>query len=375
MRIPMLLAQIRDPRAAEALLKDIAKPVIEPATLPDALKEDWQIEQTNRIKFDSIGLRSVLQPDMIDKAVEIMRDTNVEIQARLDLATALAFHVSPEATKGLYKVIYEPEATKEEVEEAREGKKKMGPATEPDFVIRFMVPLAYATGPDELDLFQTIFEDEFDEVFGEAGEDADIIMEKAAESQITVLLDLADICQKDYDCYFKAFQGMTVQSTDGSKVLDPRKIKASDQVEKEFFAASIRTKAALILSRWKWEANAKKKRNELLDVAIEAYKKTQYNDELYGDFRRALLLLFERQGSYVKNFHHQLQEVIQAEEKKREGSYKIWNQRLEALTYFLQRGGWKALEKRKQPPKQKTDEKSKSQEVKKDEKMEEEEKK
>lgn len=43
MRIPMVLALLRDRRAAHALLKDIARPIIDPASLPNNLRQDWTI--------------------------------------------------------------------------------------------------------------------------------------------------------------------------------------------------------------------------------------------------------------------------------------------------------------------------------------------
>jgi len=344
MRIPMLLAQLRDARAAVAFVHDLARPVIEPPNLPDALREDWTITQTNRLKFDSWGLMSVAVPEVMPETLKIMRDINVEGTARLQLALALAFYFTPEATKALFEVItLGGEEEEEDIdEESPEAKARAAfiaslppPARESDFIIRYLQPLAYAVSYKDLEQFGDIFDDGFDEYFGEQDK-ADDIREKLDQIDVKVLLGVVKACKDQYACYLSVFNGGPglVEGNEDNKY-DPDSVKGVDDRESEYVKAMARAKAGLVLGRW----NAKKEEREEISKAFEkAFSTLAYDDELYGDLRQVILLGWERLGAKDgKATAARLRTLMEQEDKKGADPVRVWNQRLDALALYLER--------------------------------------
>lgn len=343
MRIPMVLAQLRDARAAMAFVHDIARPIIEPPNLPDSLREDWTITQTNRLKFDSWGLMSVAVPEVLPEALKVIRDRNVEGSARLQLALGLSFYFTPEATKTLFEVITlseeeEPEEIEDESPEGIARRKLLAelppPARESDFIIRYLQPLAYAVTSKELAQFEDIFVEGFDEYFGDQ-EKADDIREKLDQIDVKVLLDVVRACQEQYGCYLAVFNGGpgVVEGNEENKY-DPNTVKGADERETKYLQAMARAKAGLVLSRW--EAK-KEQRAEILEAFERTFSTLPYDDELYGDLRQVILLGLERQGEKDrKNTASLIRKLIKKEEAKEIDAVRGWNQRLEALALHLE---------------------------------------
>ena len=357
-RIPLVLSRIRDPRVAMPLLKDMTRPMVQPAGLSPQLLQDWTITQTNRIKFGQAALMSVGEgPEFQLAALRAMRDMKTPVESRLDLALALAFKATPESIDTLFKVIFEEELDEDELEEEEaleaaaaaspeaEGaeaaaapaapKKKAvkaeplpPPAIQADFVINFMMTLAYALDADHLELFDRIFEADFDEIFAET-QGADNILERLKKEDLQVLLNTVRVCGKDYKKWTGVFKGQKVRG-EGDLTFDPTKIKD------KFYVSMARTKAALVLSTW---SLGKKKKGELAELYLQTYKGLEYNPD-YDDFRRALLLGIERQAVGDKAFVRTFEDFL-LEEQKKEGAVsaaRFWNQQVEALLFFLQRG-------------------------------------
>jgi len=344
-RIPLVLSRIRDPQTAMPLLKDMTRPMVQPAGLSKQLLQDWTITQTNRIKFGQAALMSVGEgPEFQETALRAMRDMKTPVEARLDLALALAFKAKPESIDTLFKVIFEEEESDEdeiEVEApaapaetapapAKVAAKKEPlppPATQADFVINFMMTLAYAMDADHLELFDRIFEADFDEIFAET-QGADAILERLKKEDLQVLLNTVRVAGKDYKKWLGIFKGQKVRG-EGDMTFDPTKIKD------KFYVSMARTKAALLLSTW---SLGKKKKAELVALYLQAYKDLEYNPD-FDDFRRAVLLGIERQAVGNKEFALTLEDFL-TDERKKENTFpaaRFWNQQVEALLYFLQR--------------------------------------
>ena len=354
MRIPMLLAQLRNEQAAAALIYDIGQPVIEPANLPDNLKLDWTIAQTNRIKFDSWGLMSVFHPGVALEALRTMRNRNVEGSARLQLALALAFAFTPESRDTLFRVVWEPEIFEDELTEEEEAaleaqrKKENLPAVanESDFVIRFLQTVAYATDYPALVKFNDVFVDGFDENFGDV-ERAEDIQEKLEQIDIKVLLKVPAACKRDLDCYINVLNG-SIGKMEGNKVVyNPDEVEGIDAGETAYVQAMGRCKAGLVLGRW---VGKRETRRKVVDALIRVYKGTDYDDELYGDLRQVILLGLERQGRKDRKYVSKaLEDLLEVEGKKGIGAVKVWNQRLTALKFYVD--SYRAPEKAKVPAK------------------------
>ncbi len=358
-RIPLVLSRIRDPRAAMPLLKDMTRPMVSPSGLSKQLIEDWTITQTNRIKFGQAALMSLGKgPGFQDAALRAMRDMRTPVEARLDLALALAFKATSKSTDTLFKVIFEEEIDEDELgeeeaaakapekapEKAEAGEKIPAaekapvkkaaktepfppPATQADFVINFMMTLAYALDADHLDLFDRIFEADFDEIFADT-QGADAILERLRKEDLQTLLNTVRVAGKDYKKWTGIFKGQKVRGQ-GDLTFDPTKIKD------KFYLYMARTKAALMLSTWKL---SNKKRGALVTLYLQTYKGLEYHPD-YDDFRRALLLGIERQGAGNKEFVRTLEDFL-TEERKKENTFPVarfWNQQIEALLFFLRR--------------------------------------
>ncbi len=338
MRLPMALAQMRDQRAAAALVRDIARPVIEPPNLPDNLRQDWNIAQTNRIKFDSWGIMSIANPAVMWEALKIMRDRNVEGSARLQLALGLAFNFSPEGFDAMLRAVFEPEIdddamTDEEIAKWEKEQEELGPpAKESDFLIRFLQPLAYAVGPDQLERFNEVFVEGFEENFGEQ-ERVEDIQEKMEQIDIKVLIGVPAACQKSLECYKSVFLGGPGKIEGNEQKYEPESVKGIDERETAYVQAMARAKAGLVLSRWKYNS---KQRKEMLQMLAKEFSNLDYDDELFGDLRQVMLLALERIGQDErKEAIKIIEELIAKEEKKEVEPVKVWNQRLEALAFFL----------------------------------------
>jgi len=354
MRIPMLLAQLRDRRAAAAIVRDIARPVIEPPNLPDTLRQDWTIAQTNRIKFDSWALMSVAHKDVMESALKTMRDRNVEGSARLQLALSLAFNFSPEAARALLDVCYQPELdeddmSEEEIARIEAYRAKLGEvAKESDFVIRFLQPLAYATDAAHLNEFNDVFVDGFDENFGDV-EKAEDIQVKLEQIDIKVLIGVPTACGKNLECYLSVFRGGAGKVEGVEDKYEPDTVEGVDSRETEYVKAMARAKAGLILGRWPAK---KEQRKEILKTFFVEFGKLPYDDELYGDLRQVVLLGVERQGVKDKKTSlAMIDELIAREAKKGVEATKVWNQRLEALRFYLEGYKKPAAPKAAEPPK------------------------
>ncbi|MBM4371276.1 MAG: hypothetical protein FJ098_06455 [Deltaproteobacteria bacterium] len=337
-KVPLVLSRLRDPASAIPLLEDMARPMVQPAELSPELLQDWTITQTNRIKFEQAALMSVgAGPEFQEKALRAMRDMKTPVEARLDLALALAFKATSESTATLFRVIFEEEKDEEDEEEETaaaaaapgkvSGEPLPPPANQADFVINFMMTLAYALDVGHLELFDRIFEADFDEIFAET-QGADAILDRLKKEDVQILVNTVRIAGSDYEKWLGIFKGQKVRG-EGDAVFDPTTI--SDP----FYTYMARTKAALKLSTWSLD---RKKRTELVNLYLQTYGGLEYNPD-FDDFRRALMLGIERQAAGDKEFLKTLEDFI-IEERKKEGAAPaamFWNQQIDALVYFLQR--------------------------------------
>jgi hypothetical protein len=347
-RIPLVLSRLRDERAALPLLKDMVRPMVQPAGLSQALVEDWTITQTNRIKFEQATIMSVGSgPEFYAIALRAMRDQQTPVEARLDLALALAFKQTPEAMDTLFAVIFEEEASEEneadnaaeaakvkkEEANAIEGNEDLaampGTATQADFVINFMLPLAFSMDASGLELFDRIFEADFDEIFAET-EGADAILDRLKKEDMELMVKLISACGTSYENWVAAFKGQRVVNKDNDAEFDPSKITD------KFYVFQARTKAALKLST---SNPTGERKTELAMLLLDTYKGLEYNPD-YDDFRRAMLLGMERVGKGEGEFIKKLEEAREEFKSKEstEGGAKFWNQQLDALILFLRRG-------------------------------------
>lgn len=346
-RIPLVLSRIRDESSSIPLLKDMVKPMVQPAGLSQNLVQDWTITQTNRIKFEQAALMSIGGgPEFCDIALRAMRDPKTPVEARLDLALAMAFKQTPEAMNTLFKVIFEEEAEEEtddaaaaaakdkkaalaKIEGTEDDSKMPPPAIQADFVINFILPLIYSMDYSGLELFDRIFEADFDEIFAEV-EGADAILERIKKEDVEVLLNLTKACANSYDNWLAALKGQRVTSKDGDAEFDPSKITD------KYYVFTARTKAALQLSTWPISGDAKK---TLAALYLQTYKDLEYNAD-YDDFRRALVLGMERVGKGDAEFLKALEEARETFKEKEgsESAAKYWNQQVDSLIYFLRRG-------------------------------------
>ncbi|MFH1530279.1 MAG: hypothetical protein ABIK09_06025 [Pseudomonadota bacterium] len=361
-RIPLVLSRIRDPQTAMPLLRDMTRPMVQPAGLSKQLLEDWTITQTNRIKFGQAALMSVGEgPAFQQTALRAMRDMRTPVEARLDLALALAFKAKSESIDTLFKVIFvEEESDEDEGDFEQEAPAAPAPvdaaakvdgeaapaegapapataavkeeplpppATQADFVINFMMTLVYALDADHLELFDRIFEADFDEIFAET-QGADAILERLKKEDLQVLLNTVRVAGKDYQKWLDIFKGQKVRG-EGDLTFDPTKIKD------KFYVSMARTKAALQLSTW---SLGKKKKADLVALYLQTYKDLEYNPD-FDDFRRSVLLGIERQAVGNKEFVLTFEDFL-TEERKKESAFpaaRFWNQQVEALLFFLQR--------------------------------------
>jgi len=327
MRIPMALAMLRDTRAARALVKDIARPIIEPDSLRDNQRQDWTIAQTNRIKHDSWALMSVAHKEIMVDALGAVRDRTVEGSARLQLALALAFNFTPGSLDTLFAVVHDRAGSELPIGHAA----LPPPAKESDFVIRFLQVLAYAVDHSGLQRFQDLFVDGFDENFSDVDRCEDI-QEKLKQPDIGVLLTVPRACRADLKCYLKVLKGGAGAAKGSSIKYDPAAFPGIDEEETEYLKSMGRTKAALVLGRW--DASARK-RAVIVKTLVEVYSSLPYNEELYGDLRLSILLGLERMGRRSPAKVADALEGMISKEAGKGASAEIWNQRLEALRLFL----------------------------------------
>jgi hypothetical protein len=312
------------------------------------LVEDWTITQTNRIKFEQAAIMSVGSgPEFYAIALRAMRDQQTPVEARLDLALALAFKQTPEAMDTLFAVIFEEEASEEneadnaaeaakvkkEEANAIEGNEDLaampGTATQADFVINFMLPLAFSMDASGLELFDRIFEADFDEIFAET-EGADAILDRLKKEDMELMLKLINACGTSYDNWVAAFKGQRVVNKSNDAEFDPAKITD------KFYVFQARTKAALKLST---SNPAGEQKTDLAMLMLDTYKALEYNPD-YDDFRRAMLLGMERIGKGEPEFLRKLEDAREEFKSKEstESGAKFWNQQLDALVFFLRRG-------------------------------------
>jgi hypothetical protein len=328
--IPMIIGQLRDDDSAMALLHDMIRPMVTPGGMSPALQEDWTNTQTNRLKMESSSLMSIGNtPEFYKTALKAIRNVNTPVEARLDLALALAFKQTPEAIDTLFSVIFEEEAIEDDEGVIKVKDSDMPPpSTQADFVINFMLPLSLALDYPHLELFDRIFDADFEEIFAETKQ-AHMILEMLKKDEIQLLVNVVRVCKNDYKKWLGVFRGQKVRGED-DLVFDPSKIAD------EFLVYRARTKAVLALSQW--SGLTSKKRIELVDFIIDTYKGLKYSPD-FDDFRKALVLSLERLGKGDKEVLKKVETLLSEECKKEKlyGIAKFWNQQLKALIYFLQR--------------------------------------
>ena len=322
-QIPMVLAQLRDKRAARTIIKDMSRPVIEPVALPHWQRRDWTIHQVTRITFDGWALMSIFNKDVMSDALRAIRDRKEEGSARLQLAYALAFNFTPEAVDTLFRVVHEA------------GERERGlppPATDSDFVTRFLMAVAYAVGHSNLARFRNVFVDGFDKYFGDV-ERADDILEMLSMLHVQILLRVPAVCRKNLDCYLEVFRGNRWDGPSHEEVFDPSNFRGVEERETMYILACGRTKAALVLGRWK---ASKKQRARILAALAEVYADLPYDAEIYDDLRRGILLGLERQGRKAPGKAIAVLKNLMSGEADKGADAVEWNHRLRALQIFLE---------------------------------------
>lgn len=343
--VRMLLAQLWDERAAIAFIQDLGSPVIAPVGMPKDLEEEWHRTQGNRFKFDSWGLMSTMNAGAAQAALRVLRTESVDIQARLNLALGMAFNFSPESTEMLFQAVYNPTADAADDEEEEVKSDMPGPAFRADFVVPFMEPLCYAVRYSDLERFQEVFVDGFEEYFGDQDK-PELIQEKLEDIDVGVLLGVPRHCQNDLDCYLKIVEGAVPP-----EVFDPEKAEEKyegklDQRARDYFAAMARTKAALVVSRW--PTGRVEERQQVLERLFKVlrenlFESAELDDGTYEDFRRALMLSLERYARLSTRIKAtvvpELQAMIKEGDPIAEKYEQIrpWVQRLESLVLFLER--------------------------------------
>jgi hypothetical protein len=322
MKIPLVLAQLRDERSAATVIGDLGRPIIEPAGLSNSLRMDWTIAQTNRIKFDSFALMSTFEKGVMVDALRTIRGRSVEGSARLQLSFALAFNFTPEGLDTLFRTVHETELEQGDLPPL---------ARESDFVIRFLQPLAYAVDYRNLQRFQDIFVDGFDENFWDISR-AEDINEKLQQVDITVLLRVPQVCREELDCYLEVLRGNPWSNPAEGEAFNLSEYEGVDVRETAYIHAMARTKAALVLGRWKAD---QKQRVAILGALGKVYSALPYDSELYDDLRRALMLGLERQGRETPDQTAAAIGTLVTGEAGKGAAAVVWNQRLRALQHFL----------------------------------------
>jgi hypothetical protein len=333
----MALSQIRSPKSAAALLKNMTKPIEAPEGLTPEQAEDWNARQANRIRFNAWGLMSIMQPSLQNDALAMLRDRNIDMDARLQVGVALAYHFTPESSATLLSIVDEPMSEMDEAGDAgaddAEDKDMPLPLVDAGNVTRFLPLLALGVDWSSLPRFNRIFFDDFGDLFGESDYSGDIA-ERRDEVDVKISIDVVAACRANFDCYLGILEGGEGQDEGSAIKYDPAANQTGDPDEEAYLKALGQTKAALVLGRW----NATDEQCvQLLKLFDSLFTRYPY-DATFEDLRLALMLGIERQG--LKNRTEAvalLKDRMRMEAMKGEPAAEFWNQRLLSLKVFLER--------------------------------------
>ncbi len=328
MRVALVLAQIRDPEAAEAMLQDMAERMGLPDGLPEDKEAQWNAVQRNRIKFDGWGLASVFPKDLHVDALRIMRDPKVDAEARLQLGLALAFHFTPDSSLTLARTVWEDVDFEDKLDDELPP-----PARTAVFVTRFVQLLAYSIDYERLPLFERLFGEDIELTFGDL-DGFESVAARIQEPDVQLLLLVPQACMKDLACYKSVLEGKGGQAKEGGTAYTPADVDTGDADSDEYLRTVARTKAALVISRFDVTG---KDAQDLFDFVVQVYKVLPYNDAVNIDLRRGLLLCFERLGAQNPAKAAEAMAALEAHEGTLEGNaLVVWNQRLRGLRYFFE---------------------------------------
>lgn len=85
-----ILGDLRDPRAAMALAKDLGSPLTPPVGVDDRVITNWQNSQQNRITMSMLGLWNIGTPEIIPMLVNTILNPDNDVKQRLDTASSMS---------------------------------------------------------------------------------------------------------------------------------------------------------------------------------------------------------------------------------------------------------------------------------------------
>lgn len=88
--IIQVLSDIRDPKAAVAIAKSLAKPLNPPVGVDDRVMRSWQATQLNRITMSMIAMWNMGNQDVVPILKDIITNSDADAKQRLDTGTSLA---------------------------------------------------------------------------------------------------------------------------------------------------------------------------------------------------------------------------------------------------------------------------------------------
>jgi HEAT repeat protein len=99
--LSQMLGDFGDPKVGPALIEKQGEALYLPPGLSEKQMEFWKMAQSNRIKITMLALTLVGTDEIVPKALEILANTDNDIQQRLDTATALGVMGTTAAVDGL----------------------------------------------------------------------------------------------------------------------------------------------------------------------------------------------------------------------------------------------------------------------------------
>ena len=305
--VPMLLGLIVDPRTARPLMEDMTRSFIMPRGLAGSELQQWTIDQTNRLKFELRALSYLrLSDELLRQATRAIRTLETPIGARLDLALALAYQGTPQASDALLRVI-SPGTPGEE-----DGMPPV--ATQQSFLAVFLAPLALGLHPNDLERFDSIFGLGSTSPTGEFA--SEHVRTRLAAPDIKLLLSVTRLCRTDTDCWDSLRKGRSVRK--GSTAIGPEHLPSA------FVRTKVLTKAAILLGA---SAAPSEDRSQQAFYFLQAFRDS-FSEEDQDDYRRALLIGVHRMLQGDINFNSVLESAL----TRLDGSFHgLWRQELQAL--------------------------------------------
>jgi hypothetical protein len=307
--IPMALSLIVDPRSARPLMEDMIRSFAVPRGLTGAEQQQWTIDQANRLKFELRALSYLpLSYELLRQATRAIRSPEIPIEARLDLALALAYQGTPEASDALLKVI-SPGTPGEE-----DGMPSV--ATHQFFLSIFLAPLVLGLHPHDLERFDSIFGLGSTSPTGEFASEQ--VQTRLAAPDIKFLLWVNRFCRSNTECWDSLHKGRKVGK--GSTAIGLVHMPSA------FVRTKVSTKLAILLGAL---AAPSEDRSHRALHFLQAFRDS-FSQEDQDDYRRALLIGVHRMLQGDLNLNSVLESTLTNLDER---ASELWRRELRALLH------------------------------------------